>query len=76
MTQQPEFTNADRARRAEAALENYNGDNDPVTNAEDFLTDLQHFYHLAHAQDDTHPTFDEALEAARGHFEAEQSEAA
>ena len=67
-----DFTNTDRAKRAKAALKRYNGDNDPITNAVDFLTDLQHFYHLAHAQDDTHPTFDEALVSARGHFEAEQ----
>jgi hypothetical protein len=65
------FTNADRAKRAEAALKRYNGDNDAVANAVDFLTDLQHFYNLAHAEDNTHPTFDEALESARGHFEAE-----
>jgi hypothetical protein len=67
-----DFTNADRAKRAKAALKRYNGDNDAMTNAVDFLTDLQHFYHLAHAKDDTHPTFDDALESARGHFEAEQ----
>lgn len=73
MTQHPEFTNADRARRAEAALQGYNDDYDTVTNAVDFLTDLQHFYHLAHAKDDTHPTFEEALESARGHFEAERN---
>lgn len=71
-----DFTNPDRAKRAKAALKRYNGDNDAITNAVDFLTDLQHFYHLAHAKDDTHPTFDEALESARGHFEAEQKEAA
>jgi hypothetical protein len=47
-----DFTNADRAKRAKAAL--------------------KHFYSLAHATDDTHPIFDEALETARGHFEAEQ----
>jgi hypothetical protein len=67
-----DFTNADRAKRAKAALKRYNRDNDPITNAVDLLTDLQHFYHLAHAQDYTHPTFDEALVSARGHFEAEQ----
>jgi hypothetical protein len=69
-----DFTNADRAKRAKAALKRYNGDNDPITNAVDFLTDLHHFYNLAHAQDDTHPTFDEALASARGHFQAEQEE--
>jgi hypothetical protein len=68
----PGFANTDRAERAKDALFNYNGDNDAITNAVDFLTDLQHFYNLAHAEDDTHPTFVEALESARGHFEAEQ----
>jgi hypothetical protein len=72
MTQHPEFNNADRAKRAKAALKRYNGDNDAITNAVDFLADLQHFYHLEHAEDDTHPAFDEAFESARGHFEAEQ----
>jgi len=72
MTQHPEITNADRAERAKAALEQYNDDNDAATNAVDFLTDIQHFYHAARERDDTHPTFDEALEAARGHFEAER----
>jgi hypothetical protein len=67
-----DFTNADRAKRAQSALKRYNGDNDPITNAVDFLTDLQHFYNLARAKDNIHPTFDEALESARGHFEAEQ----
>jgi hypothetical protein len=67
-----DFTNTDRAKRAKAALKRYNGDNDPITNAIDLLADLQHFYNLAHARDNTHPTFDEALETARGHFEAEQ----
>ena len=67
-----DFTNADRAKRAKGALKRYNGDNDAITNAVDFLTDVQHFYHLAHAKDDTHPTFDDALESARRHFEAEQ----
>jgi hypothetical protein len=71
-----DLTNPDRAKRAEAALKRYNGDNDAIANAVDFLTDLQHFYHLAHAKDDTHPTFDEALESARGHFQPEQAEAA
>jgi hypothetical protein len=61
-----DFTNVDRAKRAKAALKRYNGDNDAITNAVDFLTDVQHFYHLAHAKDDTHPTFDDALESARG----------
>jgi hypothetical protein len=69
----PEFTNADRAKQAKAALKRYNGDNDAATNAVDFLTDLQHFYNIAHAEDDTHPTFVEALESARCHFEIEQS---
>lgn len=67
-----DITNADRAKRAKAALKRYNGDNDPATNAIDFLTDLQHFYHRAHREDETHPTFDEALESSRGHFEAER----
>jgi hypothetical protein len=71
-----DFTNADRAKRAKAALKKYNGDWDTVTNALDLLVDLQHFYALAHAQDGTHPTFDEALESARGHFDAETTEAA
>ena len=66
-----EFTNADRARRAKAALRRYNGDNDAATNAVDLLTDLQHFYDLAHANDTLHSTFDDAIESARGHFEAE-----
>ena len=65
-----DFTNADRAKRAKAALKRYNGDNDAITNAVDFLTDVQHFYHLGHEEDDTHPTFDDALEL---HFEAEQN---
>lgn len=69
-----EFTNQDRAKRAEAALKKYNHDNDAATNALDFLVDLQHFYNLAHAEDNTHPTFDESLEAARGHFQTELSE--
>jgi len=68
-----DFTNADRAKRAKAALKRYNGDNDAITNAVDFLTDVQHYYHLAHAKDDMQPTFDDALESARGHFEAEQN---
>jgi hypothetical protein len=67
------FTNSDNANRAKATLKRYNGDNDAITNAVDLLTDLQHFYHLAHAKDDSHPTFDDALESARGHFEAEQA---
>jgi hypothetical protein len=71
-----DFTNSYRATRAEAALKRYNGDNDPITNAVDFLTDVQHFYAIAPAEDDTHPTFDDALESARGHFEAEQEEVA
>ena len=71
-----DFTNADRAKRAKAALNRYNGDNDDIVNAVDLLTDLQHFYGLAHAADDTHPTFDEALESARDHFQTEQAEAA
>jgi hypothetical protein len=69
-----DFTNAERAKRAIAALKRYNGDNDPITNAVDFLTDLQHFYNLAHAEDNSHPTFDEALLSAHGHFDAEQEE--
>jgi hypothetical protein len=71
MTQHPEFTNADRAQRAKEGLEGYNGDNDAATNAVDFLTDLQHFYNIEHANDISHPIFDDALEVARGHFEAE-----
>jgi hypothetical protein len=70
-----DFTNADRAKRAEVALKNYNGDNDAAVNALDFLVDLQHYYNLAHAKEITHPTFEEALEAARIHFETEQKEA-
>ena len=70
-----DFTNADRAKRAEAALKSYNGDNDAAVNALDFLVDLQHYYNLTHAKENTHPTFEEALEAARIHFEAEQKEA-
>ena len=70
-----DFTNADRAKRARAALKRYNGDNDAATNAVDFLTDLQHFYNFAQAKDIAHPTFEAALESARGHFEAEQKEA-
>lgn len=73
---EPEFTNADRAQRAKEALLQYNLDNDAITNAVDFLADLQHFYHLAHAADATHPSFDDALESARFHFETEQQEAA
>src|SRR5580692_7709753 len=69
-----DFTNADRATRAKAALKRYNGDNDAIANAIDFLTDLQHFYDIEHAKDISHPTFDDALESARGHFEAEQNE--
>jgi hypothetical protein len=71
-----DFTNADRAQRAEAAMKRYNGDNDAMTNALDFLVDLQQFYNLAHAADIAHPTFDDALESARGHFQAEQAEEA
>jgi hypothetical protein len=71
-----DVTNTERAKRAKAALKRYNGDNDAIANAVDFLTDLQHFYDIEHSKDSTHPTFDEALEAARGHFEAEQKEAA
>jgi hypothetical protein len=67
-----DFTNADRAKRAKAALRRYDGDNDAITNAVDFLTDLQHFYALEHAKDDIHPTFDDAFESARRYFEAEQ----
>lgn len=71
-----DLTNPDRAKRAERALKLYNSDNDAITNAVDFLTDIQHFYCLAHAADDTHPTFDDALESACGHFQAELEEAA
>jgi len=71
-----DITNSDRAKRAKTALKMYNGDNDPVTNALDFLVDLQHFYNIAHAHDVGHPTFDEGLESARSHFDAELSEAA
>jgi hypothetical protein len=71
-----DLTNPDRAKRAEAALKRYNADNDAITNAVDLLTDLQHFYAVAHAADDTHPTFEQALESARGHFMTEQAEAA
>jgi len=67
------FTNTDRAGRAKAALMRYNGDNDAATNALDFLLDLHHFYNFAHAEEITHPTFNEALVSARGHFEAEQN---
>jgi hypothetical protein len=67
-----DFTNADRAQRAERALKRYNGDNDAIANAVDFLTDLQHFYHTACMNDDVHPTFDEALESARRHFNEER----
>ena len=67
-----DITNASRAKRANAALKRYNGDNDPITNAVDLLADLQHFYHLAHKEDETHPTFDDALESSRGHFGAER----
>jgi hypothetical protein len=69
-----DFTNPDRAKRAKAALRRYNGDNDAIANAVDFLTDLQHFYAIEHAKDDVHPTFDDALESARGHFQIEQGE--
>jgi hypothetical protein len=71
------FTNADRAKRARAALKRYNGDNDAITNAVDLLADLQHFfYDLEHAKDIIHPTFDDAHESARRHFEAEKAEVA
>jgi hypothetical protein len=71
-----DFTNPDRAKRAKAALKRYNGDNDAITNAVDFLTDFQHFYAIEHAKDNSHPTFDDALQSARQHFEAEKAEAA
>lgn len=71
-----DFTNTDRAKRAKAALNLYNRDNDAIVNAVDLLTDLQHFYNLAHAADNSHPAFDEALESARFHFETERKEAA
>jgi hypothetical protein len=70
-----EFTNADRVERARAAMESFNRDNDAAVSALDFLVDLQHFYNFAQAEDIAHPTFEEALEAARTHFEAEQKEA-
>ena len=70
-----DFTNADRSQRARDVLENYNGDNDTATNAVDFLTDL-HFYNLAQKLDDVHPSFEDALQSARGHFDAEAAEAA
>jgi hypothetical protein len=66
-----ELTNADRAARARKALSRYNGDNDAIANAVDLLTDLRHYYHIQHARDITHPTFDETLESSRTHFEAE-----
>jgi hypothetical protein len=71
MTQHPEFTNADRAQRAKEALEGYNSDNDAATNAVDFLTDLQHLYNFTKAESISHHSFDETLEIARGHYEAE-----
>jgi hypothetical protein len=72
-----DFTNADRAKRAKAALKRYNGDNDAITNVVDLLADLQHFfYDLEHAKDIIHPTFDDALASARRHFEDEQAELA
>jgi hypothetical protein len=51
----------------------HNGDNDAIASPVDFLMDLQHFCHLAHAEDAAHLTFDEALESERGHLEAEQN---
>jgi hypothetical protein len=66
-----DFNNLDRAKRAQRALKLYDRDNDAITNAVDFLTDLQHFYNIEHAKSIGHPTFDEALESARGHYEAE-----
>jgi hypothetical protein len=71
MTQR-EFTNIERANRAEADMKEYSCDWNAITNAVDFLTDLQHFYAVAHAKDISHPTFDEALKSARVRFEAEQ----
>jgi hypothetical protein len=68
------LTNADRAKRAKAALSWYDGGTDEIANAVDFLADLRHFYALEHGKDDAHPTFGDALEAARRHFEAEQTE--
>jgi hypothetical protein len=78
-------TNAERAKRARAALRKYRVDNnaakrysdhyEPATSVVDFLADLQHFYNLAQAKNIAHPTFEDALESARGHFEAEQQEA-
>lgn len=66
-----DFTNSDRTKRAERALKRYNGDYDVIANAVDFLTDLQHFYYAASQKNETHPTFDEALETARMHFDEE-----
>jgi hypothetical protein len=75
MTQNQEPTNFDRAERARKTLAAYNDDCDIRANAVDLLTDLQHFYNIEHAYAIGHPTFDEALETARGHFEAETTEA-
>jgi hypothetical protein len=58
-----ELTNADRAARARKALSGYNGDNDAIVNAVDFLTDLQHYYHIQHAR---HPCLIDRLASVAG----------
>lgn len=68
------ITNAERADRAHRALQAYNDEYDVIANAVDLLADLQHYCHIAHAQDGNHRTFDDLLNTARGHFNAELHE--
>jgi hypothetical protein len=65
------ITNLHRANRARKALANYTDEHDPIANVVDFLTDIQHLCYLECMEDGLHPTFEDALESACGHFSAE-----
>ena len=61
------LTNEDRARRSAGAIEAYS-DDDTRTNLVDFLADAMHWCHLnGHC-------FEDVLDTARMHFEAEITE--
>jgi hypothetical protein len=65
------ISNAERAERARKALANYNDEYDLIANCVDFLADLQHYHNHACAVANSHPTFEDVLETARQHFNAE-----
>jgi hypothetical protein len=64
-------SNAGRAARVRRTIEAYNHQYDMTGNVVDLLTDLQHYCNIAHAHDISHRTFDDLLETARSHFDAE-----